>query len=627
MTKKKVAEKPCQVLGAGRRFVTTFGIVEVIEDSRAAPTADLPPNLPELLKRWNSARLKREQQSTKSYTTRAVQSLTQRCLLHDLYEQNELTQANVFAVYFGKKDPRMARPKERQRAFASADPLEPDPSLPVESYPDRIVVCKLIPDQRTRICQDENGVEQTVHYASIGTDSLKETRLYLRRRFLKEEYNEELDVYVCRLCASRFLSQTGYRYHVRSEVCKRMKKIAFETVDGRRATIERRAEHVLQRHKVAAHNSSHEEPLKKIQFIAEQLNPTRPNRGSLTSAKKARQDPSMYPQVLLALGFKLLPREEKRVTLSAFRRYAPVSNAPENNVATRQPMTLTRYEQEQQTLQGKVAHVVARNKETEEARQNRINPVSPYTVLLRLRWQLRFEQSRFLGPVYPSVFKALKFKKPMSAYQENKMKKKEEKKKRKVVSRKPKDAPQKPLPPLVDVRVLVEECDSGRYPSMKRVGSDTKRGRKCAFCKRRNPNQVMHSCTYCPQVFHWSCARTRFTMKDPEPGDVTMCPKCIGLVQSRRLRAEKRRIERNNAEGPSLTGVDEKEAALDAMALTKSVIPGREYECVAAQGRQIKELTELLRDTQLRLSNSLEVGRINSVRRSMIASSESEALF
>ena len=99
-----------------------------------------------------------------------------------------------------------------------------------------------------------------------------------------------------------------------------------------------------------------------------------------------------------------------------------------------------------------------------------------------------------------------------------------------------------------------------------------------------------------------------------------MCSSCIGLVNSRRARAEKRREEKI---GDNAT----RSEAHELQQLARGVVAGREYDCVSTQVCQINDLKELLQDTKVRLSNCMEISKINAVRQGMISSSESQALF
>ena len=96
-----------------------------------------------------------------------------------------------------------------------------------------------------------------------------------------------------------------------------------------------------------------------------------------------------------------------------------------------------------------------------------------------------------------------------------------------------------------------------------------------------------------------------------------MCHKCMGVILARRVRAEKRRLEK------LYPGVDEplaiEEAKMqDQQELLRGLVPGREFECVAAQGRLVEDLSEMLRDAKARLSMANEMANINRRRYTMM---------
>ena len=101
-------------------------------------------------------------------------------------------------------------------------------------------------------------------------------------------------------------------------------------------------------------------------------------------------------------------------------------------------------------------------------------------------------------------------------------------------------------PPFIDTRVLVQEIDAGRYPSINRQaglapGTGPNAG-KCPICKMDGPDLI--KCNFCPRRVHISCARMKWTLRDPEPYDDFICTVCIQAVTQRRNRAERRHIER-----------------------------------------------------------------------------------
>uniref|UniRef100_A0A7S1Z0C0 PHD-type domain-containing protein n=1 Tax=Trieres chinensis TaxID=1514140 RepID=A0A7S1Z0C0_TRICV len=130
-------------------------------------------------------------------------------------------------------------------------------------------------------------------------------------------------------------------------------------------------------------------------------------------------------------------------------------------------------------------------------------------------------------------------------------KKKEEKRKnrtRKIVV--PKKAKVPVLGPLVDVMVLIEEVDTGRYPSITRYQGKHKD--YCCFCQEGG---ALYHCTVCRNSEHLECLTLKQDVHDPTPEDEFLCHVCIGKILCRRKRAEKRRMEKR-VEVMGKAGVD-----------------------------------------------------------------------
>jgi hypothetical protein len=93
---------------------------------------------------------------------------------------------------------------------------------------------------------------------------------------------------------------------------------------------------------------------------------------------------------------------------------------------------------------------------------------------------------------------------------------------------------------------------------------------------------------------------------------------------ARRNRAEKRRLEKSGATAlPSSATVPD--AAAATTRLTRELVEGMEYDCVAAQGREVNDLVKLVRDSQIRLQRHSEMVKMNKIRRGLIQSSEQTA--
>ncbi len=98
----------------------------------------------------------------------------------------------------------------------------------------------------------------------------------------------------------------------------------------------------------------------------------------------------------------------------------------------------------------------------------------------------------------------------------------------------------------------------------------------------------------------------------------------LSIVLSRRNRAGKRCLEKAGSAGlPSSKTVPD--AATATTRLTRELVEGMEYDCVAAQGREVNDLIKLIRDSQIRLQRHSEMVKMNKIRRGLIQSSEHTA--
>jgi hypothetical protein len=179
------------------------------------------------------------------------------------------------------------------------------------------------------------------------------------------------------------------------------------------------------------------------------------------------------------------------------------------------------------------------------------------------------------------------------------------------------------MAPIIDTRVFLGEIEAGRFPSMKRFTDQHET--KCSICKKAEniieeiKGDALLSCNFCKRAVHLTCVRTKWHFKKPEPHDDFLCHRCVQHVINMRSRAEKRRIEKLGEEPVPVNNSEEGKAR---MQLTKGAVPGREYECVAEQGRQVIELNELLRDAQTRVAQNLCTVATNRSRLAMLESLE-----
>ena len=541
-TRSKGSTKPFPTLAPGSKFVTPFGVVKVIADTRAKPTAVLPATIKKDSRNYNSSKQKSASQNQKGWMALAVKSRIRRERLRRLYETGRIDQKSVWSTYGGAPSTAEQDKTKQTPLFA---PTRPDPLFPEKSYPDRIVECVLIPDERKKYDEtaagsdddddDDDEVEMQVSSVAASNDgpSPYGMKLFLQRKMLKEKYSPSTSVYTCQDCGQKFASYAGYTYHSRSQVCVTKGKNRAAAAREQLETIEARMARAIK-------------------------NMDRPNRVA------SKHNLAVYPSVWISLGFEFLP---------------------------------TSKEKREEAVQ-----VVER-----EEGLNR-----PDEVLDRLRNELRREKDRELGAVYPGVLQSLGFQRPSSRQKVAKAAKK--KKKAPIEPKKKAKAPvipKKPPPPIIDIGVLANEADSGRYPSMKRHTGE--HDDICFICKRGGD---LHGCDFCPKTVHMECIRTKHTIKDPEPEDDFMCHRCIQYIMQRRNRAEKRRLmkqqEALKKNGHNVAALDEAEAT--------GANPEEEsdYHAVTSLGQELGELTELLQDAQSRLRQAIGLSQMNEIRRSLL---------
>jgi len=534
-------KRPLEVLVTGSQFVTSYGVVEVVKDDRATPTAAaIPSKMQELVKTWRGSQAKQEVQVHKQMAMVAVQSLLRRSALNEAYESKQVNQQTVWKAYFGC-DPRTIPASARKIPIALPQPVKADPSLPIDSHPYRMVECVLISDERARILG--LTVELPKVNASQGTTG---TRLFLQRRLLVDPYIVDAPVYICKDCGRIFGSQPGCKYHTKEAVCRTKAEKKLEALTQMRAAIEERFQNARSKPslKAAPRYAS------KRATPSEMLPAGRKKGRKLSSA-------AMYPSVLRSLDFKLVANHPLTVTVSAFNdkrpgkkalrkeavgRVAPkikvtADKSSAKNIPKQKVVEMSVRRPAMSSIpKSSVADWSARTVDGDDgnaADEDEGHLVNPETTIRELTAKLWSEKAAMLGAFYPSAFKALKFRKPtpiippvdvpsyvphapVSIAVQNRPVVKRRRKTTKI----PAPPANKPLPPIIDVRVLAGEVESGRYPSVKRIADDAEHQDSCYICKATG---ALICCDFCTKAVHFGCMRTKFTLPYPEPKDDFMC--------------------------------------------------------------------------------------------------------
>lgn len=98
--------------------------------------------------------------------------------------------------------------------------------------------------------------------------------------------------------------------------------------------------------------------------------------------------------------------------------------------------------------------------------------------------------------------------------------------------------------PMIDLNVLVEEVDAGRFPSMKRYEEDDHID-VCEICHETSDDGdrgPVYCCAFCPNAEHFSCLKSRYNVHEWDEDDDFMCHSCLATCLHRRHRAERRRL-------------------------------------------------------------------------------------
>jgi hypothetical protein len=572
---------PFHRLAPGHEFVTIFGVVRVLNDDRGPdPVGRLPEKGDKVVKQWKTARSKRMMKVEALHAAATGANLFRRRALGTLYTKGLVSAGTVSDVYSRTRTD--AGGKESSERFVVPEE-SPDPEVPAESYPDRIVECAFIPDAREHITLDRDGSEDSLVCSSEGIPG---SRMYVRRRDLTEGYVRDEVTFTCCYCGQTFASRPGATYHLRSSGCDEGRvKGAKDDYQKRLKDIQRRADF-----------------LERVSSNPDALAPVAATAPKPKKRATKVNDLAVYPQVWLSLGLKLMPRSEtttKEGMVSAF----PAKRPSTKQLGVREPVVVS---------SSTITTGPTARKETKLVADP---SKDPRVVLENLRRQLLYEESRAIGPMYHEVYKALQYEQfdPVKAEARRKRERREAKKaerqRRKRAQQQVRRSKQEvTAAPKIDVQVILGDLQAGRFPSFLRYTGE--HDTMCCLC--RQDGDVLHGCDYCHQAVHYSCMCRKWIVRKPEPCVGFLCHTCIGHIVTRRTRAEKRLIDKAGYVTRDQASVVSK------LPLLKGVVEGREYECLEAQGQRVSDVTVLLSDADSRLTATLGTSTLNTLRLSMI---------
>ena len=559
-----------------------------------------------------------------------------------------------------------------------------DPSAPATVFPDRIVECRLLPDRRPRYTGNYDNLTLLDGLANTDTNSNK---IFVQRRLLTTPYNLDSERYYCPSCYQCFTSKPGYKYHVDVESCIRKAKNKADAMQQQLAAIESRAILIvgaIQQQQQLARLQARAAPIVRATQQSQQL-ASLPARAVQVVGATPQQLSLLQPPAVQAVATTIRPVVGPIVAVgtSHTKRNEQSQNERANHgidlvgtqpVENPEPITKT------DTVKADTAKMIhpettfaQLESELYRALGLMIGPMYPevWTALgyrkvsNKVKKHVKRKTDYVVRPILPNHNdrgRASAEKEPVptkndtrggASVEKEPVPNKNDTRGRASVekeaanlpvaaqhaaSRRPSiTKPMTAIPPIIDIRPLAQEIDAGRYPSMKRFVAThpDDRDTVCAICKtgqclissksKGDKDNVEHilPCDFCRQAEHYTCAITKFIIKYPEPSDDFMCHSCIGVLSTRRSRAERRRLEKLiavNADSATVESVVLQHPKIsqakqeEIVSLTNNVVPNREFECVAAQGRRLDELHILLRDAQTRLSLALDVEDINQNR-------------
>ena len=590
-------------LEPGERFITKFGVVEVVKDDRATPTAMFPSDKDAKKKKdfFNQRQYKLIKKKERRHVAHGSIARARRSRINTVYETHRrqriqdsyhnpiIDGRSIAKAYFPGTDSGTSLLSQFPADSVLDDP--DDPAGPPSSFPDRIVECVGISDKRRHF-------ESVTNEPTSGTNSFvseRPTKFFLQRRLLVDPYVEEEEAYSCMDCGSKFSSTPGLSYHERSGACTNKIKKATRHRLELEQRIENGAAKILEesRKKEVKQEVVEDENIQQI-FIDrpkkdEATKTTRLERKAMWIKKK--RELAVYPEILVSLGFKLKKKGRDADRILKESKMLPIAEVPSDEQMISSSTTKKEKKKEEPALEHPNDVFLGLQKEYEH--------------------QQRLENSLIIGSLYTECFNSLGFKpfssKPIKVPTRSKPSRPS---RGRTYRQKLADAAEAvPVPLPVDVRAIFDEVDGGRYPSMKRYRKEHQK--TCLGCKVVG-EAPLHKCSFCANVEHIGCMRERCLVKDPEPLEDFMCHICLQAVIARRTRAQKRIDSKAIARSDKQTnGKAPSKKRTDASG-------NKEHTILAKRGQEVSQLAELLGDARERLKHCMAQEIINETRQRMM---------
>eukprot|EP00978_Attheya_sp_CCMP212_P007759 scaffold18060_cov55-Attheya_sp.AAC.1 len=570
-------------LSKGDRFVTKWGVVEVVSDPYTTPLVD--NTMTEAS--WREKRKQKKKleskakQNEKRFWVNAAGNRLRRLMLQNLYlaagRSPNIRQNEIWKAYLGHYTP----PEQSEYT-----PSQTEQNEGFVEGADRIVECIFVSDERQKVydLESKKNSEDVLpsRQSTVDLVSAPPMRLYLPRRDLCHHYTAVKPVFCCSKCGQDYISRP--REHVRENVCeeraKREAEKRQEVVEQVDDLVRKRWTRVENR-KAKDREKTQQKTIKKIK-------------------KEPPRDlfPSMYPQVFESLGFRFGSIEKNSNSRERLRRQV-------------REMKMKAKEQAQnirRRLREKLKqHNAAPNRRSKAKKRKKEDTVEENECAPPKRRQRRQYD---VTPL-----------------------------KEEMIQVPPKDLL---CDVIIDVSVFSEEIDKGRYPSIQRFHGN--HDDTCNICRNEESGRL-YKCAVCSNSQHIPCMMTVAFLRNPDPGpdDDFFCVECIRTIVRRRDRAEQRIIEKQQKMLEE-SGEVNRSAHHDSKEEKERKMPGCPQggpggllcckECstlyerhmltlsvdierknVEKEAKQLQELIELAEHAECRLRQMLEESEANKKRR------------
>lgn len=268
-----VGTAPMPLVQAGDCFVTDFGVVRVLKDERAGDDFGktlVSSNIKNDMIYFTRQKERFRNRRDKMFLYQAKLNRKRRQKFHDLYLQKnekQISEKEFANELFDNYIPGIPANHVLAGLFQAEVKSAPnpihieDPMQPKDCYPERIVECVLIKDERKRIKDVEEEEDKKVNHidvatvivakahkvkrrkngsATTGTDKVHESgmKVYMRRNLLTLPYDKHVPVYTCSDCGKSFTTRAGCKQHRDEKTCTEHKENIKEMREKRIKEVE-----------------------------------------------------------------------------------------------------------------------------------------------------------------------------------------------------------------------------------------------------------------------------------------------------------------------------------------------------------------------------------------------------